>query len=229
MRFFQGQNVVAFISDRTVDFQPEDFDAPLSQEQRAYIQSICGVEVPQVFWRKQVHGDDVLVAKDRASLSRGCPDADAYITAVKNLPIAIRTADCVPVFLLDAQKGAIGLAHAGWKGTFKEITYKTVLRMQEAFGSDPQDIQAVLGPAIQSCCYEVQAEFRQYFPEDLVERSGKLYVDVVRNNYKQLQKAGLKREHINNTEVCTCCNLQYFSYRREGLKAGRMISLMVRL
>jgi YfiH family protein len=227
MRFFEGQDVVAFISDKQMDFQPTDFDAPLTMDQREYLVKECGMDVPHVFWRKQVHGDAVLVAKDSSSSSFGCPDADAYITCQKNLPIAIRTADCVPVFLFDPVKRAIGLAHAGWKGTHQQITYKTVLRMQEAFGSKPEDILAVLGPAIQPCCYEVGEEFRQYFPDEIIERVGKLYVDVTKNNYKQLLRAGLKKENIKNTGICTHCNPKYFSFRRDAEKAGRMISLMI--
>ena len=224
MRFFEGQGVLAFISDKEMDFTPTDFDAPLTVAQREYLKKECSFDVLHVFWRKQIHGDDVLVARDS---SKGCPDVDAYITNQKNLPLAIRTADCVPVFLFDSIKCAIGLVHAGWKGTYKEITYKTVMRMKEAFGSKAEDIQAVLGPSIQPCCYEVGTEFRQYFPDEIVERSGKLYVDVAMNNYKQLLKFGIKKENILSTGICTCCNPKYFSFRRDADKAGRMISLMV--
>ena len=227
MKFFEEQKVFAFIGDKSMDFQPTDFDAPLTEAQRAYLKKECGVDVPHVFWRKQIHGDDVLVAKDSSFSSHGCPDADAYITVQKDLPIAIRTADCVPVFLFDPEKSAIGIVHAGWKGTVKEITYKTVLRMKESLGCKPENIQAVLGPAIQPCCYEVGEEFRQYFPNEIIERSGKLFVDVIKNNYKQLLKSGLKKEHIQNTGICTYCNPKYFSFRRDAEKAGRMISLMM--
>ena len=241
MRFFEGQGVIAFISDKEMDFTPTDFDAPLTAEQSGYLKKECGLDVSHVFWRKQIHGDDILVAKES---SQGCSDADAYITNQKNLPLAIRTADCVPVFLFDSIKRAIGVVHAGWKGTYKDITYKTVMRMKEVFGSKTEDIQAVLGPSIQPCCYEVGEEFRQYFPNEMVEgegyprprtpeqregseRSGKLYVDVTKNNYKQLLKAGLKKENILSTGICTCCNPRYFSFRRDADKAGRMISLIV--
>lgn len=239
MRFFENQNVVAFIGDASMDFQPTDFDAALTMAQRSYLKKECGVDVPHVFWRKQIHGDDILVASFRGHvpnsknefgtcpLAHGCPDADAYITCQKNLPVAIRTADCVPVLLFDAVKRAVGIVHAGWKGTAKEITYKTVGRMKETFGSKPEHIQAVLGPAIRPCCYEVGQEFRQYFPDEIIERGGKLYVDMTKNNYKQLLKAGLKKENIDNTGICTCCNSKYFSFRRDAGKAGRMISLMM--
>ncbi len=227
MRFFEDHSVITFIGDGKMDFQPTDFDSSLTGEQRDYLKKETSCDIPQVFWRKQVHGDDILVARDSVSSSRGCPDADAYITCQKNLPIAIRTADCVPVLLLDPKKPAIGVVHAGWKGTVKEITYKTVIRMKETFGSNPLEMKAILGPAIQTCCYEVGGEFRQYFPEEIIERGGKLYVDVTKNNIKQLLKAGLKKENITNTGICTCCNSKYPSFRRDADKSGRMISLMM--
>ncbi len=230
MRFFEKQeNITAFISDQSMDFQTEDFNAPLTDEQRGYLKKEIGLDVPRVFWRRQVHGDNVLVAEDVSCAACSCPDADAFITVQRRLPIAIRTADCVPVFLFDPSKPAIGMVHAGWKGTMKGIVHKTILRMKEIFGSDPQDVRAVLGPAIQPCCYEVGREFRQYFPDEIIERAGKTYADVTKNNYQQLLKAGLKKEHINNTEICTHCDVNYFSFRRDGQKAGRMISLMVML
>ncbi|MEI7997890.1 MAG: peptidoglycan editing factor PgeF [Candidatus Omnitrophota bacterium] len=227
MRFFEGKDVIALTSDSQVDFTPTDFDAPLTEDQRNYLKSQCGLDFSHVFWRKQIHGDDVLVAKDSSRSSRGCPDADAYITNQKNLPIAIRTADCVPVFLYDPSKPAIGIAHAGWKGTFKEIAYKTVIGMKENFGCKTEDVYAVLGPAIGPCCYQVKEEFRQYFPEEIIDRADKIYVDIIKNNYQQLLKAGLKKENISNAGICTNCNLDYFSFRRDKEKAGRMISLMM--
>ncbi|MBF0489763.1 MAG: peptidoglycan editing factor PgeF [Candidatus Omnitrophica bacterium] len=229
MRFFEGQDVVAFISDKSMDFQPTDFDAPLLLKQREYLKKECSLDVPFVFWRKQVHGDDVLVAKDSPRSASGCPDADAYVTCQSNLPLAIRTADCVPILFFDPVKHAIGVAHAGWKGTHKEIALKTIERMKNVFGSKPEDIQVVLGPSIQPCCYQVGEEFRQYFPNEIIERAGKLYVDITKSNYKQLLKAGIKKENIKNTGICTCCNPKYFSFRRDAEKSGRMISLMVLL
>ena len=227
MKFFDGLKVVALMSDKAMDFTPVDFDAPLSELQRDYLKKETGVDIPHVFWRKQVHGDGILVAQGSSTSSQGLPDADAVITCQKNLPMAIRTADCVPVFLYDPIKSAIGLAHAGWKGTYQQIAYKTLMRMNEVFGCKAQDMHAVLGPSIQPCCYQVGEEFRQYFPNEVIERDGKLDVDVTENNYQQLLRAGLRKENITNTGICTCCNLKYFSFRREADKAGRMISLMM--
>ena len=222
---YSWAGVKALTSDASIDFTPADFDAPLTVAQQAYLKKKLDVDIPQVFWRKQIHGDDILVAK--GTDSKGCSDADAYITNKRLLPIAIRTADCVPVFIFDPVQKAIGLAHAGWKGTQKEIVSKTIERMQDSFHSQCYDLKVALGPSIRSCCYQVREEFRNYFPYDILERNGHLYADIVAVNHKQLLEAGIKPENILDVGICTCCNKDYFSFRRDGDKSGRMISLMM--
>ena len=225
--FFNEPGLIAFTSDASIDFTPTDFDAPLTSNQSAYLKKTCGVDIAQVFWRKQVHGDDVLIALGSVAASRGCPDADAYITQEKNLPIAIRTADCVPVFIFDPVHRAIGLAHSGWKGTQQLIAAKTVEKMREKYGSQPSELKIVLGPSIRECCYQVGKEFQEYFPLHVKERGGHLYLDAVAANKDQLLQAGVSPENILDSGICTCCNKNYFSHRRDGAKAGRMISLMM--
>src|SRR5450631_2305950 len=134
-KFFKDEGIIALTSGGSVDFTPMDFDRPLTEVQRAYLYKYCGVDIPQVFWRKQIHGDDIVIVQGGVKTAKGCPDADAYITDEKNLPIAIRTADCVPVFIYDSIHHVIGLAHAGWRGTYKSIALKTVQKMQEKYKS----------------------------------------------------------------------------------------------
>lgn len=228
LKFFtQEAGLVAFMSDGSIDFTPTDFDAPLSAGQQHYLKQATGIAIPQVFWRKQVHGDTILDVNWEQRSSPQFLDADAYITNEKNLPIAIRTADCVPVFLVDPHQRVIGLAHAGWKGTLAQITLKTVKRMMESYGSNPQDIKAVIAPSIGSCCYEVGKEFNTYFPKNIIVRDNKFYADVAGVNYQQLLAAGLLPEHIIKHTDCTYCGNNYHSFRRDGAQSGRMISLMM--
>ena len=225
--FFKDEGIVALTSDASIDFVPADFDSPLTTGQRAYLKSACGVDIPQVFWRKQIHGDDILVASGGAGASKGCRDADAFITDEKNLPIAIRTADCVPVFIFDPLRRAIGLAHAGWKSAHKTIAAKTVQRMREKYASQPSGLKIVLGPSIRDCCCLVGVDFRDYFPSHVKERGGHLHLNLIGVNRDQLLQAGVRQENIFDSGICTCCHKNYFSFRRDGAKAGRMISLMM--
>ncbi len=204
---FDHPHLIAFTSDASVDFTTQDFDAPLTPTQSFYLKTHTGVDIPRVFWRKQVHGDDVLIA-GKDVCAKGCPDADAFITDQKNVPIAIRTADCVPVFIYDPLKQVIGLAHAGRKGTRQRIAAKTVQEMQDKFGCRCYDLKVALGPSIHPCCYET---------------------DIVTANRRQLVEAGVDDGNIFDCGVCTCCDHNYFSFRRDGEKAGRMISLMMLL
>jgi polyphenol oxidase len=226
-RFFKDKGLLALTSDNSIDFTPVDFDGPLTADQRAYLQKEFGVDIPQVFWRKQVHGDNIIAAQGGAGASKGCPDADAYITDEKNLPIAIRTADCVPVFIFDPLRRVIGLAHAGWNGTAKMVAVKTVQKMREKYTSQPSNLKIILGPSIRECCYQVGLEFRDYFPAHVQDRGGFLYADVISANRVQLLQAGVRPENIFDSGICTCCSKDYFSFRREGTNAGRMISLMM--
>lgn len=101
--FFKDEGLIALTSEGPIDFTPVDFDSFLSSAQRAYLQKKCGVDIPQVFWRKQVHGDDILMARGGAGASKGCCDADAYITDEKIclLPYARQIA-CRFSFLIPA-------------------------------------------------------------------------------------------------------------------------------
>ena len=226
MKFFCNSSVIALTSDARIDFTPANFDAPLTVPQQAYLKQETGVNIPQVFWRRQIHEADVIVAQGSSSSCSAYPDADAFVTNQKNLPIAVRTADCVPIFIYDFNKHIIGLAHAGWKGTQKEIALKTIQTMKDKFNCQCYDLQVAIGPSIRSCCYQVGPEFKAYFPQDTVERNGGLYVDIVAANRRQLRQAGVPQTHIIDSGICTMCSSDYFSFRRDGAKAGRMISLM---
>ncbi len=228
--FHQHKGLVSFISDASMDFTPTDFDAPLSISQQIYLKEQTGHNIPHVFWRKQVHGDGILIVKGDATSCRDQNDADAYITNRKHVPIAIRTADCVPVFIYDAAKKVIGLAHAGWKGTHQEIAKKTILAMQEHYDCRWHDLWVYLGPAIHACCYKVGHEFKAYFPQDVIDNDdGTISVDIIQANLRQIRQLGLNPLQISDSGECTCCNRNYFSFRRDKEKAGRMISLMMLL
>ncbi len=226
MKFFPHDSIIALTSDASIDFTPTDFNALLTAAQQAYLKAQTGRDIPQVFWSKQIHGDDIVTIEHAKTV---CPEADAFMTDQRGLPIAIRTADCVPVFIFDPIRRAIAVAHAGWKGTQAQIAAKTVKRMQDKFNSRCYDLKVVLGPSIRACCYEVGPEFKAHFPQDVHEREGKLYADVIAANRRQLVQAGLNDSQIVDSGVCTCCALDYFSFRRDGAKAGRMISLMMLL
>ena len=154
-------------------------------------------------------------------------DTDALITDLPNVPLLLFYADCVPVLLADTETGAVGLAHAGWRGSVGEIALKTVQMMCRHYGCNPEKMLAAIGPSIGSCCYEVDdkvltagAKYRECFT---LKPNGKYQLDLWLMNRLQLEAAGLERGNIHCAATCTCDNRElFFSYRAELGKTGRM-------
>lgn len=165
------------------------------------------------------------------------PRTDGIITDREDVLLTTVHADCLPVWFYDAEHGAIGLVHAGWRGTLAGIAPKAVKLMQDTYGSDPAQIKAAIGPGISLCCFETGAEvieafrreweFADRFAEPAVQRpggaEGKYYIDLKGINVEELLQAGIRRENIEVSEYCTCCMTENFaSYRREGGTYMRM-------
>ncbi|MDZ4242462.1 MAG: peptidoglycan editing factor PgeF [Candidatus Omnitrophota bacterium] len=223
---FAAESLVAFVSDRAVDFALPPGGA-LTDAQRTDLSvklGGCGTAVVNI---RQVHGDRIITADVRSLSEDSVPEADAVVTRSPGVPTAVRTADCLPVFLFDPVRRCIGIAHAGWKGSRSGVAAKTLDVMIRQWGCRPSDLRAAFGPCIRPCCYEVGPEFRESFPDDLVVRHGSLYMDLAAVNRKQLLASGMDKSRIADSEICTCCSPGYFSFRREGQKAGRHLSLIM--
>lgn len=165
---------------------------------------------------------------------------DGLITNVPNAVLTTFYADCVPLFLIDPVHRAIGLSHSGWRGTVGKIGQKTIKRMQEEYGSKPEDILAAVGPSICQDCYEVSEdvilEFQRQFDEkywsELFYRkeNGKYQLNLWKANEVIFLDAGVRKEHISVTDICTCCNPQLlYSHRAsKGLRGNLAAFLMIR-
>ncbi len=126
---------------------------------------------------RQVHSDIIRCVDSVADLNREPLTGDGMITAIPGLLLAIQTADCLPVILVDTKRHAVGVFHAGWRGTVKRIVEKGVGEMHRCFGSRPRDLKAAIGPGIQGCCYEVGEEVRTKF-ESQFEYGASLFREV---------------------------------------------------
>jgi len=236
--FFNDPQVLALVSDRSVDFSlnPDKMSgrngqAAFSPEQKDFLLKHIG-PLEQKIWErivflKQMHGAEVVcVGKTEVSPSP-FPEADALITREEGVPLAVRSADCLPIFLFDPETKAVGLVHAGWRGSLQGIVKNTVQRMMREWKTDPQDLKAAFGPALRDCCYRVGAEFKEYFPEEIHQISDEFTLDLALVNKNQLLSVGVKADNIFDCGICTSCDSRFFSYRREEEKAGRMISLVM--
>lgn len=164
-------------------------------------------------------------------------DVDGLITNEPGLCLSTFYADCVPLYFVDPVQKAIGLSHSGWRGTVGKIGAVTVQKMREEYGSKPEDIIAAIGPSICQDCYEVSedviVEFQNNFDEkywkELYYRkeNGKYQLNLWKANEIVLAEAGILKEHIAVTNLCTCCNSEVlFSHRASNGKRGNLAAFM---
>jgi len=222
-------------------------------ENRRRFQFALDAEGSTLVALKQIHSDVVQVLKDPPSaLCRG----DASTTNRPGLLLAVQTADCVPVLLVDPRNRAVAAVHAGWRGTLQRIVTKAVGKMHMHFGSNPADLLAAIGPSIGGCCYEVGTEvasaFQSQFPNasDWFDemRTGdepdplqwlnmappghqalpkEVLLDLSRANRAQLLEAGLPARNISGSDLCTACRRDFlFSHRKEAGTTGRLLSVI---
>lgn len=168
---------------------------------------------------KQIHSNLVLAA-DQA----GCAgEGDALVTRAPGLAVSVRTADCFPILLADPATRSVAAAHAGWRGTAASVVLSSLSRMHSEFGTEPRHVYAAIGPGIGPCCYEVGLDVARRFGKGDARR-----LDLAAENRSQLIAAGLPPPHIEQVGGCTFCNPeQFFSWRRDHDRAGRMISFIL--
>ena len=174
------------------------------------------------------------------SKERDYSDVDGLITNVPQTVLTTFYADCVPSYLVDPVKKAIGLCHSGWRGTVGRISQVTIARMQEEYDSDPKDILAAVGPSICQNCYEVSGDVIEQFQDSFHEKywkelfyqkeNGKYQLNLWKANEIILEEAGITKEHISVTDICTCCNPQLlYSHRASKGQRGNLAAfLMIR-
>ncbi|MFC1754174.1 peptidoglycan editing factor PgeF [Thermoproteota archaeon] len=201
---------------------------------RKRILSEIGLKLDNLVCSKQTHSNEVFIVgageagRGARRFSDAINDVDAFITKEKNIALAVFTADCVPVFIIDKKRDIIALVHAGWKGTKQAIVKNVVFAMQQVFETDSKDLAVYLGPAIRRCCFQVDKEFLGYFSRGIYRKKGKLFLDMIELNSLQLREVGVLEDNIFDSELCTNCEKDtFFSYRREKDKSGRQMSLIV--
>ncbi len=189
---------------------------------------------------QQVHDTKILsIGKEYASLCQLEKDkllngVDALVTSEYGICLCVSTADCIPLFFYDSVQKIVAVAHAGWRGTVNRIATKTVESMREWYGSKAEDLRVAVGPGISMEAFEVGVDvyetFREAgFPMDKVARwyrpSAKWHIDLWAANGWLLQEAGVQREQIEFSGVCTYLQCEdFFSARRLGIKSGRILS-----
>ncbi len=181
---------------------------------------------------KQVHSDVVHFVDE---IPKGNLKGDALITRLPHLFLIIKTADCLPVLIVDERKHIIAAVHCGWRGTQKKLIKRVIQGFEVRYGCDPQRLLVGLGPCIGGACYEVGEDVKQSFEEGAFprhffqnhpSREGKFIFDLRKANMFLLKNQGIKEENIFVLDICTHCEKNFHSYRRDREKVGRNFSFI---
>ena len=182
---------------------------------------------------KQVHGTDALLVNRPIETGTTFPgEWDAVITNQPGVLVTVRTADCVPILLHDPIHRVVAAVHAGWRGSVAGIVAKTLITMQQEFGSHADSIHVAIGPSAGPCCYEVDEPVLkplQSYPfwKSVVRETGpgRALLDLREFVRRQAQAAGVPPQHMWTVIHCTICRPDlFFSYRREGVVKDTMTS-----
>lgn len=202
--------------------------------------SAAGFDPENLVFSRQVHGDTVEVVgkEDCEGLFRVQPDEgrDGLVTNEENVTLAVFSADCATILLYDPVKRVIAAVHSGWRGTAAGIVLRAVERMQDAYGCDPADLCAAIGPCIGRCCFETHREVPDAMLmalgvdalpaiAQIQERPEKYFVDL-----KLLNEIWLRRGGVRNIDVCPDCTAcqpeRFWSHRRTGGERGSLAAII---
>ncbi len=186
----------------------------------------------RLFFLNQVHSDIIqFIDESSAKKARG----DAMITNIPGFLLVIKTADCLPVLIVDVSRKVIAAVHCGWRGTSKRVIQKAIQGMIGHYGCRSSSLLVALGPCISSECYEVGEDvlhtFRKsglstQFFRDHPSKQKKHLFDLEGANISQMMDLGVQKRNVFSTGCCTHCDESLLSYRRDRNKAGRMLSFI---
>ncbi len=189
---------------------------------------------PLIAALKQIHSTEVVVVSPTAIPGPlDVSEADALVTNRRDTLLVVRTADCVPILLVDAQSTVVAAIHAGWRGAVGGILLRTIHVCRTLFGVQVNHLKVMIGPSIGPCCYEVDEAVIQplregfgFWEEVLSEKQhAKAKLDLKKLIYLQAREEGVPEGNISSIKHCTYCRADlFFSYRREGQVKGTMVS-----
>jgi purine-nucleoside/S-methyl-5'-thioadenosine phosphorylase / adenosine deaminase len=201
-------------------------------EDRNLALSGLNAEALSLYTVKQVHGDDILIVHQESDTGAQS-EADGLMSRASGMLLGIVTADCVPVLMVAPEGGLIVALHAGWRGTLKGVSRRAVTMLNDYWHIAPESVWVALGPSISSCCYEVGRDVGEAFHERWgtaaawQPQGDKGFLDLRSVNRIQCVGAGIPESQIQSVGPCTfCAAADFASYRREGVGAGRQLSVI---
>lgn len=231
-------------SSLNLNFNQGDDPDKVEKNFRAMAEAL-GISAENMVMAHQTHTANVMkVGRENAGMGITCErsysDVDGIVTNEKGLCLVTSHADCIPLYFVDPVKGAIGLSHSGWKGTAGNIAKNTVDLMKKEFGTSPEDVIGVIGPGICGSCYEIGQDVADVFIEKYAGerqaqvvkpekgKEGKYLLDLHAANCYNMLDAGLTRENIHVSDVCTMENSELlFSHRASKGKRGGLCAFLM--
>jgi polyphenol oxidase len=217
---------------------PWDLPELVAENRRRFLDA-AGLHGTHLATISQVHSDRIHIIENNTGQWNASATGDALVSRVRGTVLAVQVADCFPILVADPETGTAAAIHAGWRGTRSRILAKTVAAMKRSAGSEPASLRVAIGAGIRACCFEVGAEvvaqFHHEYPTGALasrhpQHEGKFLLDLPAALRYQAEEAGIKSDTVFDLGLCTCCNSdEFFSYRREGDRSGRMMGLIGRI
>jgi polyphenol oxidase len=200
----------------------------------AHLQDVMHLE--QLIFLHQVHGThgEIITSKDDIKkIKRFNTEGDYLVTNQPLVGLGVMTADCLPVVLYDSFNRVVSVIHAGWRGSVNNIVLKAFATMHEKFGTEPEQITVFFGPCAKVCCYEIGGELltilekSAFFDRVVHWREAKPFFDLPHYNQLLLESVGVQPSAFQGQyNQCTMCDYSFYSYRRQGQKAGRQMTVV---
>ena len=240
-RLLEFKNLIHAFTLKPLDFASNSTFDSMKENVIVNYKLLCkvlGVDYKNIVRSYQTHTNNVVkVEEEKGIFPSKLMDVDGLVTKNKERFLSLVFADCTPLFLYDKEKNIIANIHSGWQGTVKKIAKEAVDKMINEFNSNPKDIICMIGPTIRKCHFEVEEDTKNKFTDsfkDIEEEEyitkandNKYYIDTVYLNKSMLNKCGIPKENIIDSNICTVCssNLMH-SFRAQKERAGRSTSII---
>lgn len=209
------------------------------QENYRELCEAVGADYERLVYSNQSHTDIVESVEDIKDFRQDKIEVDGLCTNTKGITLSTVNADCILFLFYDPVKNVIANSHSGWKGTLQRISIKTVQKMKEDYGCNPNDIICCITPSVRKCHFEVEEDVKNLFENEFkdiqnlnevieeTEPNKKWHIDTVLINKILLKRLGLKEENIIDSKICSVCNEeQIHSFRAQGEKSGRETAII---
>ncbi len=225
-----NQKIHISVLSKGKDINAKDITIEYRKSKEEEFFNYINFDINKSIFMHQVHKDNIIkIDENNINLFGGrenlVEDTDALITNIKNIPLIVQTADCVPIILYCDESKSIGAIHSGWRGTVQNITAKTINLMKKEYNANPSNMYAYIGPYISQKDYEVGDEVAVHF-KNKVFINNKWHIDNGLEIKNQMIECGLLENNIELSNLNTYDEV-FYSYRRDGTQVGRMLTVGV--